>query len=50
MSFATIEFGINDGIARRTLNRPKSLNSFNEGVHRGVGAALNSVEWEGCRV
>ena len=50
MSFATIEFGITDGIARLTLNRPKSLNSFNEAMHREVGAALDSVESNDCRV
>ncbi len=50
MSFATIEFSITDGIARLTLNRPKSLNSFNEAMHQEVGAALDSVESDDCRV
>lgn len=50
MSFANIEFSITDGIARLTLNRPKSLNSFNEAMHQEVGAALDSVESDDCRV
>lgn len=50
MSFANIEFSIADGIARLTLNRPKSLNSFNEAMHQEVGAALDSVESDHCRV
>ena len=50
MSFANIDFKITDGIARLTLNRPKSLNSFNEAMHHEVNAALDSVEAGDCRV
>ncbi len=50
MSFANIDFKITDGIARLTLNRPKSLNSFNEAMHHEVSAALDSVESGDCRV
>jgi 2-(1,2-epoxy-1,2-dihydrophenyl)acetyl-CoA isomerase len=50
MSFENIEFSITDGIARLTLNRPKSLNSFNEAMHHEVSTALDSVESGECRV
>ncbi len=50
MSFANIDFKITDGIARLTLNRPKSLNSFNEAMHHEVSTALDSVESGDCRV
>ena len=50
MSFENIEFSIADGIARLTLNRPKSLNSFNEAMHRELSTALDAVESGDCRV
>ena len=50
MSFENIEFSITDGIARLTLNRPQSLNSFNEAMHRELSTALDSVETDDCRV
>ncbi len=50
MSFENIGFSITDNIARLTLNRPKSLNSFNEAMHGEVRSALDEVESGSCRV
>ena len=50
MSFENIEFSITDNIARLTLNRPKSLNSFNAAMHGEVRSALDEVESGSCRV
>lgn len=44
MTFETIMFGISDGIARLTLNRPDRLNSFTVQMHGEVAAALDRVE------
>jgi len=44
MSYDTINFEISEGLARLTLNRPESLNSFNERMHGEVRDALNEVE------
>src|SRR5471032_931086 len=51
MSYRTILFECNAGIARLTLNRPERLNSFNIEMHEEVRAALARVkEDESCRV
>ena len=51
MNFEHILFAIEAGVAKLTLNRPKSLNSFNEAMHLEVRAALNEVEADdSCRV
>jgi 2-(1,2-epoxy-1,2-dihydrophenyl)acetyl-CoA isomerase len=51
MSFEHIEFLISEGIAKLTLNRPKSLNSFNEAMHLEVRSAFDELEGEKeCRV
>jgi enoyl-CoA hydratase/carnithine racemase len=51
MSFEHILFDLNAGIAKLTLNRPKSLNSFNEAMHLEVRTALDEVEAsDECRV
>jgi len=50
MAFATIQFSIERGIARLTLDRPEKLNSFNTTMHEEVRAALASVEPGGGRV
>jgi len=51
MSFEHIVFSIDDGVSRLTLNRPKSLNSFNEEMHLEVRSALDEVEADdNCRV
>lgn len=43
MTFTTIEFVIEDGLARLTLNRPDRLNSFNAQMHEEVRAAMETV-------
>ncbi len=40
MAFETVIFGVADGIARLTLNRPDRLNSFTEQMHEEVREAL----------
>lgn len=50
MGYETIEFGVAQGIARLTLNRPDKLNSFNATMHGEVRAALSRVVPEGARV
>ena len=47
MTYDTIEFGISDGLAVLTLNRPDSLNSFNTQMHEEVRDALTRVEQDG---
>ena len=43
MNFETIEFAIENGVARLTLNRPEKLNSFNAQMHDEVREALKIV-------
>lgn len=43
MSYQTILFEINEGVARLTLNRPDRLNSFNVQMHQEVREALAQV-------
>ncbi len=43
MTYNTIEFVIDDGVAILTLNRPDNLNSFNGKMHEEVRAALQEV-------
>lgn len=50
MLFETIQFNVERGIARLTLNRPDKLNSFNSAMHGEVRAALSRVTAEGGRV
>jgi 2-(1,2-epoxy-1,2-dihydrophenyl)acetyl-CoA isomerase len=50
MSYNTILFGIEEGIARLTLNRPERLNSFNTEMHAEVRAALDAVRGSQARV
>ena len=50
MNFETIEFAIDDGVARLTLNRPDKLNSFNAQMHEEVREAMKTVrEDDGIR-
>jgi len=42
--FTTIEYALEDGIARLTLNRPEKLNSFNVAMHTEVQQALDLLE------
>jgi 2-(1,2-epoxy-1,2-dihydrophenyl)acetyl-CoA isomerase len=50
MSFETILFEVEGGIARLTLNRPDKLNSFNVQMHGEVRQALSSLSSSGARV
>jgi 2-(1,2-epoxy-1,2-dihydrophenyl)acetyl-CoA isomerase len=51
MSYETIEFKLDAGIARLTLNRPERLNSFTVAMHDEVRDALSKVTVEnGARV
>jgi len=43
MTFNTIEFSIDGGVATLTLNRPKSLNSFTMEMHAEVREAMQQV-------
>ncbi|WP_299774829.1 2-(1,2-epoxy-1,2-dihydrophenyl)acetyl-CoA isomerase PaaG [uncultured Pseudoteredinibacter sp.] len=47
MSFETIEFSINDGVAVLKLNRPDNLNSFNTQMHEEVRQAITEVRTGG---
>jgi 2-(1,2-epoxy-1,2-dihydrophenyl)acetyl-CoA isomerase len=46
MSYQTIQFEVTDGVAVLTLDRPKSLNSFNSQMHEEVRGALKRVSKE----
>jgi 2-(1,2-epoxy-1,2-dihydrophenyl)acetyl-CoA isomerase len=50
MSYETILFGVDAGIARLTLNRPDKLNSFNGVMHTEVQHALAQTSGSGARV
>ncbi len=43
MNFETIEFDVENGVARLTLNRPDKLNSFNAQMHDEVREAMKTV-------
>ena len=44
MEFSSIQFSVDAGIARLTLNRPDKLNSFNEDMHAELRAALDRIQ------
>lgn len=44
MSYETILFEINDGMARLTLNRPEKLNSFTVKMHEEIRSAFTTLE------
>ena len=50
MSYETILFEVDSGIARLTLNRPDKLNSFNTQMHREVRQALSTEAIRSARV
>jgi 2-(1,2-epoxy-1,2-dihydrophenyl)acetyl-CoA isomerase len=50
VSYETIIFEVNEGIARLTLNRPERLNSFNTQMHQEVRAALGTLKPPAARV
>ena len=50
MSYETIMFEVDRGIARLTLNRPEKLNSFNAAMHEEVRHALRQLTGCAARV
>jgi 2-(1,2-epoxy-1,2-dihydrophenyl)acetyl-CoA isomerase len=50
MSYGTILFNVERGIARLTFNRPDKLNAFNAQMHEEVRHALQRVASENSRV
>lgn len=50
MSYETILFEVDGGIARLTFNRPDKLNSFNMQMHGEIQRALTSIPESGARV
>src|SRR5277367_3863239 len=50
MSYETILFEVDSGIARLTLNRPDKLNSFNTQMHGEVQHALGRLPGLDARV
>ena len=50
MSYGTILFNVEAGIARLTFNRPDKLNSLNTQMHEEVAHALASMSESGARV
>src|SRR5688572_32895770 len=44
MAYETIEFGVDTGIARLTLNRPDRLNSFTVQMHEEMADALGKLD------
>ena len=44
MSYQTIEFSLEAGVARITLNRPERLNAFNIRMHTEIADALSQIE------
>lgn len=50
MSYQTILFEVDAGVARLTLNRPERLNSFNAEMHAEVRAALDQARSGAARV
>jgi 2-(1,2-epoxy-1,2-dihydrophenyl)acetyl-CoA isomerase len=50
MSYGTILFSVDGGIARLTLNRPDKLNSFNTQMHGEVRDALATLPGSSARV
>jgi 2-(1,2-epoxy-1,2-dihydrophenyl)acetyl-CoA isomerase len=49
MSYETIRFDIDEGVARLTLNRPEKLNSFNVQMHGEVRHAFGELSSLGAR-
>jgi len=50
MSYQTIQFAVDGGVARLTLNRPDKLNSFTSEMHAELRDALSQVAARGARV
>jgi 2-(1,2-epoxy-1,2-dihydrophenyl)acetyl-CoA isomerase len=49
MTYETIEFVLEKGVAKLTFNRPDRLNSFTVQMHEEVADALNRTEADGAR-
>ncbi len=43
MAYATIEYGVEDGVGRLVLNRPDRLNSFTVAMHEEVASVLSDA-------
>lgn len=50
MTYESIQFELNNSIARITLNRPDKLNSFTAAMHEELRDAITQVETQGARV
>jgi 2-(1,2-epoxy-1,2-dihydrophenyl)acetyl-CoA isomerase len=50
MAYETIDFKLDGGIARLTLNRPDRLNSFTVQMHEEVADALSKLEGARCLI
>lgn len=50
MTYETIDFKVEAGVARLTLNRPDRLNSFTVRMHEEVAAALESLDEARCLI
>jgi 2-(1,2-epoxy-1,2-dihydrophenyl)acetyl-CoA isomerase len=50
MGYENIQFSVDAGLARLTLNRPDKLNSFNTAMHEEVRDALARLAGDGARV
>ncbi|HYI47602.1 MAG TPA: 2-(1,2-epoxy-1,2-dihydrophenyl)acetyl-CoA isomerase PaaG [Allosphingosinicella sp.] len=50
MAYETIEFKLEGGVARLTLNRPERLNSFTVQMHEEVGDALGKLGDARCLI
>lgn len=50
MTYETIDFKVEAGVARLTLNRPDRLNSFTVRMHEEVAAALASLDEARCLI
>lgn len=50
MSYDTIDFKLEEGVARLTLNRPDRLNSFTVQMHNEVADALGRLDGARCLV
>lgn len=50
MGYETVQYSIEAGLARLTLNRPDKLNSFNTAMHGEVRDVLARLKGDGARV
>ncbi|MGQ0430428.1 MAG: 2-(1,2-epoxy-1,2-dihydrophenyl)acetyl-CoA isomerase PaaG [Gammaproteobacteria bacterium] len=50
MSYGTIQYAVEAGVARLTLDRPERLNAFNGAMHAELSDALGRIAGDGGRV